>query len=168
MCRALSNLSLQLAAQTGWVLRGCRELQDRQAAVEAAVDRQDQQAIRDRQVRAALQVLVALQGLRATLEVEGAQAQPDPRVGQVLEEAQAQLVQLARRGLPPRSPVQLAQPVQPRLSPGQQAKQVPPVQPRPSRVRPAIPAPQLRARQERLRQSLGLPEPPAPRALTQP
>ena len=43
MCRVLSSLSLRPAAQTGWVLRGCRELQDRQAAeVEAAVDRQDQ------------------------------------------------------------------------------------------------------------------------------
>ena len=152
MCRALSNLSLQLAAQTGWVLRGCRELQDRQAAVEAAVDRQDQQAIRDRQVRAALQVLVALQGLQALLAQEEARAQLDQRVQQVLEEAQAQLVQLARRGLPPRSPVQPALLVQPRSS----------------RVRPVIPEPQLRARQERLRQSLGLPEPPAPRALTQP
>ena len=177
MCRALSNLSLQLAAQTGWVLRGCRELQDRQAAVEAAVDRQDQQAIRDRQVRAALQVLVALQGLQALLAQEEARAQLDQRVQQVLEEAQAQLARLV-------GPVRAAQPARHQLSPDRQAPgRVQPVTPAqqaqlqpspvlpagrvlrawrpPSRVRPVLPEPQLRARQERLRQSLGLPEPPA-------
>ena len=82
MCRALSNLSLPQVVRIIWVLRGCRGLQDQQVRVEeAAVDRQDQQEIRDRQVRAALQVLVALQGLQALLAQEGARAQLAPLVG---------------------------------------------------------------------------------------